>query len=536
MNNWSSRVLEIFERVIAVARDRRDALLDAECGEDRTLRQEVESLVDAHEQAGAFLEPPERPDASPGANPPGLAILRDQYTVTALLAVGGMGTVHAVRHKLLGQERVVKTIRPELARAPALRERFLREAQLATRVDHPNVARVYDFGIEAGTPYLVMERVGGHTVGALLEHYDSLPVRLAVEVVVQTLRALERIHTENIVHRDIASDNVMVSAGGDGRPIVKLIDFGIARSLDMRQRLTVSGLFLGKVMYAAPELFGVGGLEAAEPRSDLYSVGVLAYQMMTGRSPISGADFRSIISGHLNRPPAPFEETDPTGRIPGEVRAVVLRALEKRVEDRFPDARSFREALAAASPGELARGWSVILEDLPAAPAPCEEVAITHVPAPSLARETAVPRVRTRRAWWAAAMGLIAVAGLILVVRSSASGSETWNVPPHARVARAVVPPLAALEPALGTLALDVHPWARIERLSGPRGAIPSSWTVTPCRLSLPPGRYHVVLGNPSFDKPIEVDAELQPGTELRVVRSFDGFDVEELVRAAGGS
>lgn len=275
-----------------------------------------------------------------------IAELEEKYEIVAKLGEGGMGAVYKVRHKVLGKLRVIKTIRPQLQSDQDLQNRFLREAQVAAGLRHPNIAAVHDCAFtKDGTAYIVMEHIEGQNLRDYQRSGGRLVVDQVVEVGRQALDALGYLHSKNFVHRDISTDNMMIS-WHDGLPTVTLIDLGLAKSLESSQWQTKTGMVVGKVRYISPEQLnaGVDGVEV-DARSDLYSMGVVLYELLTGLFPITGQDDMSMIAGHLYRPPRPFEETDPKAKIPSPLRAVVMRALEKKADFRWPSAREFGQAL-----------------------------------------------------------------------------------------------------------------------------------------------------------------------------------------------
>jgi serine/threonine-protein kinase len=271
-----------------------------------------------------------------------LALLNEQisgkYEILGALREGGMGSLYKVRHRLLDEIRVVKVIRSPADTGGEGADRFLREARAANRLRHPNVAVLHDFAIaDDGQAFIVMEHIDGWNLLEVLSGYGPPPVSLTVEIARQSLKALGYLHRHKIVHRDVSPDNLMLSRDVDGHPLVKLIDLGIAKGLEGHGELTTTGVFLGKPRYGSPERFS--GDEWDE-RSDLYSFGVV-YELLTGRVPIAGSDPASLMAGHLFRPPLDFAETDPQGRVPPELRALVLQALAKKPQERIASAEAF---------------------------------------------------------------------------------------------------------------------------------------------------------------------------------------------------
>ena len=280
----------------------------------------------------------------------------EKYDSFSLVAEGGMGRLYTARHKHLDETRVIKTIRHDVDNQDALL-RFQREAQIAAKLRHPNIASIHDFLLtHDGRAFIIMEYLDGMN---LYEYYHE-GQRLAPEqsglASQQILDALDYLHSQNLIHRDLSLDNVMVTRDGRGDTVFKLIDLGLAKSLDMTDFRTRSGIALGKVSYISPEELTHGsGSDKIDHRSDLYSFAVVLYQMLTGELPISGTDQASLIAGHLYREPKSFEITDPEGRLSPELRDLLLKALAKEPDDRFSTARELSEALIVALPTPGAR-------------------------------------------------------------------------------------------------------------------------------------------------------------------------------------
>jgi serine/threonine-protein kinase len=270
-------------------------------------------------------------------------LIEGKYEILGKLREGGMGTIYRVRHRLLDEIRVVKVLKPQALSSEEMKRRFVEEARTATRLKHPNIATIHDFALdEEGKAYLVMEYIDGVNLADLLKRQGPPGITLSLEVAHQTLLALGYLHRKNVVHRDIAPDNLMLTRDEDRKPIVKLIDLGIAKTLDRAGEMTTTGVFLGKLKYASPEQFGsLPAGEKLDGRCDIYALGVVLYELLTGVHPFVGESPSELLRAHLFDPPLAFSRTDPDSKVPVEVREALLKALQKRREDRFASAEEF---------------------------------------------------------------------------------------------------------------------------------------------------------------------------------------------------
>ncbi len=270
--------------------------------------------------------------------------LEGKYEILEKIKEGGMGAVHKVRHRFLDEIRVIKVIRSTLEPSQEISDRFLREARMAIRLRHPSLAVLHDFAVDDdGKAFIVMEHIAGLTLEDVLRTGGPPPLGLALEIASQALRAMGYLHRNGFVHRDVAPDNLMLTRGVDGEPLVKLIDLGIAKVLAGEGAATTTGIFLGKPRYASPEQFHA---QEIDHRSDLYSFGVVFYELLTGRCPVDGNDPASYMAGHLFRPPLDFAVSDPHGRLPAELRRIVLRTLAKAPAERFASAAECAREIA----------------------------------------------------------------------------------------------------------------------------------------------------------------------------------------------
>jgi serine/threonine-protein kinase len=266
-----------------------------------------------------------------------------KYEIIARLGTGGMGEVYKVRHTYLGALRVIKVIRPQIAENKDANDRFLREAQLATKVHHQNVATLHDYSaLPDGSFYMVWEFIDGENLGQRMRLRGTLPARTAVLIAIDALHGLDAIHKAGIVHRDISPENLMLAADG-----LKIIDLGVAKG-DEVDGGTKTGIFVGKLRYASPEQLGfLGEGEKIDGRADLYSLAIVLYEMLTGRPPFEAKSPHEYVLMHSREvPPRPMEITQnlPGG---GELQRILQRALESDRTKRFQNATEFAAALEA---------------------------------------------------------------------------------------------------------------------------------------------------------------------------------------------
>lgn len=262
------------------------------------------------------------------------------YTVTAHLGQGGMGNVFRATDNMLGREVALKMLHPQLTVQPQFLERFKKEARILAQLLHPNIAVIYNFFESQNDHFMVMEYVEGVSVDDLLKKYQTLPASLVVAITIQALEGLQHAHRKHIFHRDIKPANLMIT----NEDVVKLMDFGIAK-VSGEQKLTQVNKIVGTIEFMAPEL--IEGKEASAS-SDLYSMGATMYEMLSGKIPFEAdTDFNLMQSILKSKPIAPEKLNT---YIPKALSDIVLKAMDKDPNKRFPDARAFQSALLAAFP------------------------------------------------------------------------------------------------------------------------------------------------------------------------------------------
>ncbi len=372
-------------------------------------------------------------------NPEIGATLSGRYTLTERIAAGGMGEVWAAMDTVLGRAVAVKLLHPALSQESNFAERFRAEARHTASVHHPNIATVFDYGEDDGTAYLVMELVVGQPLSQIIADRAPLSAEETVSILVQAATALEAAHQGGVVHRDIKPANILITPDGTA----KLTDFGIARAIDAAP-LTQTGQVLGTAQYLSPEQ-ALG--RSATASSDIYSLGVVGYEMLTGERPFDSGTAVATALAHVNQAPPPLPVTIPTG-----LRDVIGAALAKDPADRPASAAAMAEALgmpgAALGPDADPATAAVTAEaPTPTTPTPTTPVGVVGVvgpastqvmPALTRAMPTATPlsqppdgskwRPRRRPAWLLTAV-LAAVALGVLVVFVLSGGDGGTNTP-----------------------------------------------------------------------------------------------------------
>lgn len=268
--------------------------------------------------------------------------LAHKYDLLEILNESRQGITYKVRHRIFGVVRVAKVMRAHHIDDENLQLRYRRMARLGLKLRHPHIARFYDFTIDGGNASFVREFIEGRTLGQIIEDKGPPNLDLTLLMAVQSLAALEHIHEQGYVHREISPESLMLTWDVEGMPFVKLVDLGLAKRLSGGEDLTATDVFMGLAKYSAPELFSES---APDRRSDLYSFGVVLYELLTGQHPIDGRNFGDFFRGHLSRPPRDFAETDPEGRIPLGLRRILLQSLEKNAADRMAAAKDFAQLI-----------------------------------------------------------------------------------------------------------------------------------------------------------------------------------------------
>jgi serine/threonine-protein kinase len=271
---------------------------------------------------------------SPAGDPLLKKVVDGRYEVVGVLGEGGMGTVYQVRHTTLDRLFAMKVLRRDLASDPDLAARFMREARATASVKHPNIVAINDFGrIDGDLPYFVMENLVGQTLARAIKTGGAIPAALGVRIVLKIAAALGAAHAEKIVHRDLKPDNIFLlgSAANPTSVDVRVVDFGAALIVGA-SRVTKAGIVFGTPHYMSPEQ---ASGQPVDHRADIYALGVIMYEMFTGRVPFVADTYMGVLTQHMFVKPVPPSQVSEAARALGALEGVILRALEKKPEQRY---------------------------------------------------------------------------------------------------------------------------------------------------------------------------------------------------------
>lgn len=499
------RVTAIFEAALELPVEHRSAFVEAQCQSDAAVRAAVESLLAADQSADSFLERSAM-EAIGLVAPAGEPRVIGRYEILERIGHGGFGEVFKARDPRLKRWVAVKTCR---FGAGSLKERFAREAEIAAGLDHPNITVVFDVGVFhdprfGAVPFLVQEFLAGRDLDHVIEELasgqagptfpDDLSLESKLGILIQVASGLGFAHRRGVVHRDIKPGNVRLLEGGR----VKIMDFGIAKLADGRTQLTQAGSMMGTAAYMSPEQ--IRG-EAVDSRSDLFSFGVLAYELLTFRCPFVAETQTALMYRVLHEAPPKLSEIWP--ECPPKLEVIVEQCLEKKAAARIPSADLLVAHLEAVR--------SSLISDAAEA---------------GVRASTAVFSPLTWRRSWGTALRWGAAAVLVAL-------SSVWVLrgPPRPSTAASAPAP-----PAVGQLQVDALPWGEVVAVIRQGGAAVSldPQHFTPLVLALAPGRYSVTLRHPRAAEPKSCEVEVISGARVRCTVEFARVDVRAFLDQVG--
>lgn len=340
------RIDELLQSALARTPGERSAFLAQACADDELLRSEVESLIASHDEPSNFLETP-MSEIAADLLVTGHARLAagqkiGQYKIINQIGAGGMGEVYLARDKKLDRNVAIKILNAEFSQDEANLQRFVSEAKAASALNHPNILTIYEFGEAEDARFIVSEHIEGKTLREIIRT-SGLRLPEILDISIQITSALAAAHKAHLVHRDIKPENIMVRPDG----YVKVLDFGLAKLVEqknksilsseeptVRQNLTGKGVILGTVNYMSPEQ---ARGESVDERTDIFSMGVLVYEMLAGKPPFAGGNAIVTIGSILNKEPVPLSRLTP--EVPQELERIINKALRKDREERYQTAK-----------------------------------------------------------------------------------------------------------------------------------------------------------------------------------------------------
>ncbi len=359
--------------------------------------------------------------------------INGKYRIERVIGEGGMGVVTSATHLTLGTQVALKFLQSEMAAFPKIVERFLREAQASAHLRSDHACRVMDVStLEDGVPFIVMELLHGRDLAQLLKASGPLAADLVATYILQACEAVGEAHVLGIVHRDLKPGNLFLTQRPDGTPLVKVLDFGIAKAPGGREfSLTQTAHVIGSPGYMSPE--HLKSAKHAEPRSDIWSLGIVMYELLTGRQPFVAETITELALHIAMDPMPPLPHSVPRG-----IAAVVERCLEKDANRRFPDVAALGAALApfAANGAVLANRIQRLQHHaaMPVTPAMAEASAAAPTTLRGATGEMLAPRRRSRGMLIGAIAGgtAIGIVSMVLVMRGGSPDTTTNNVEPAA--------------------------------------------------------------------------------------------------------
>jgi eukaryotic-like serine/threonine-protein kinase len=340
------------------------------------------------------------------------SVIDGRYEVLSVIGEGGMGTVYEVRHRALGKRFALKALRKDLALDAEIAARFIQEARTAAAVSHPGLVEITDFGrLESGQVYFVMELLEGQSLAALLRNGGPLPAARGLAIVRQLVHALKAAHDASIVHRDLKPDNIHVGRGDGDTDVVKIVDFGLAKVIGS-SKLTRAGMVFGTPHYMSPEQ---AAGEVVDHRADIYALGIVMYEMFTGKVPFEADSYMGVLTKHMYMAPASPSELSPELKSLGALEEVILRCLQKRPQARYDNLAALLVELEQRLPYGTVNG----VRGPPHASVLADQL---ELPWPEETR-----RARGFRYWPAlvVALAFVALSALVIALRRGSSNKAT---------------------------------------------------------------------------------------------------------------
>ena len=434
-------------------------------------------------------------------------VVDDRYEIASVIGEGGMGVVYAARHRALGKRFALKALRKDLATDHEIAARFMQEARTAASISHPGLVEITDFGkLPSGQPFFVMELLEGQSLAQLIRRGGPIPAGRGLQIVRQIADALGAAHEQSIVHRDLKPDNIHISPGAAGKDHVTIVDFGLAKVIGA-SRLTRAGMVFGTPHYMSPEQ---AQGDVTDHRADIYALGVVMYEMFTGRVPFEADSYMGVLTKHMYMAPTPPSQLVGIDKL-GVLEDIILRCMEKKPDHRYATLR------------ELSRDLDLALN--PKGPRPLITRRRRTTPRSLLADELELPSREERAArlersgsrpwpWWPiTVVGGLFLAGIafMLAFRSFAASPRQPTPSPSARLGLTSQRPATTPQPSGAMLATTPPSPARAlatalsSSSAGSLAAAGSGPNAAPVRArpslrarAQPPSQVHTVVSQPA--------------------------------------
>jgi serine/threonine protein kinase len=394
--------------------------------------------------------------SSPAPPDPYVGVTIDgRYRIESVLGEGGMGVVYLAHHKVIDRRVAIKILRAKLARDKRSTERFLQEAKAASSIGNPHIIDISDFGeLPDGSTYFVMEWLDGKPLAMVLEGGSALPVMRVIDIARQTADALAAAHQQGIVHRDLKPENIFLVRHGSKQDFVKILDFGVAKVSTGASHLTHAGSIVGTPLYMAPEQ-ALG--ESVDSRADIYALGVILYEMASGRVPFDADDVVGVLAQHMCQAPVPIRALVPSQDVPPGLEAIILKALAKKPEQRYQTMEELAQDLDRLARGSIPDAVPEMMARSGGFSVPPEFFKERGVP-PLVPASPALVRSRRGNVYARVADVLAAFCLVVLIfaARSNSTafsrhnrGADPHRAPPHVAIAEPAVaaPPAVAQQP-----------------------------------------------------------------------------------------
>jgi len=465
-----------------------------------------------------------------GGDPYVGSTLDGRYVVERVLGEGGMGVVYAGRHRLIDKRVAIKVLRRDMASDRELNERFLQEAKAASAIGNPHIVDISDFGqLPDGSTYFVMELLEGKSLGeAITEARGPMPVARLCRVAKQIAQGLAAAHAASIVHRDLKPDNVMLVRRGTEADFVKILDFGIAKVGGGTKKMTRAGSVIGTPHYMSPEQAAGAPVDH---RTDVYALGVILYEMASGKVPFDADNFMGILTQHMYKAPVPIRALVPEVDVPAGLDAIVLKSLTKKPEGRYASMDEMLADLDKLERGLLPDAVHEMMARSGGFNVPADYFRAA-MPAPVPAAPPAGPRKRWPLFALMSAVGtLVGAVGVVTVVKSGTGKAQTPTVQAGSATL-ATTPTLAPIttSPATAPVAPspNASPTPTPPALAAAATAASSEPSSREILVSVVPSDATITEdGRPLGQSPVAV--HLQPGDHAILVLEHRGFKTREV-------